>query len=799
MFRALVFLSLVFSLSAQESKDPAAGHSYHGGAFNEGPRQAARLLGGTGIVEFDVTTKSETSRQFFLQGLGQLHGFWYFEAERSFRQAALTDDEFAMSYWGMAVANIENEKRARDFLSKAYEFSENITDREKMYLDSFAARVGLPTDAKELAKFRTDKLKFKPKKDKKSRCGAYVKGLEKIILKYPKDIEAKALLVMNLWANARQGHPINSHVAVDSLANEVLAKQPLHPVHHYRIHLWDKKKADQALNSAALGGEGSPSIAHMWHMPGHIYSRLHRFADAAWQQEASARTDHRHMMRDLVLPDQIHNFAHNNEWLIRNLINLGDVDRAYSLARNMSELPRHPKYNSLKKGSSNYGRQRLFQLLNTFELWETAISLKDTPYLEVTDKRKEQVKRLRLLGRAYYSLNKTKEGDAISEELKELQKKIITEAIAAHEKKEKEKEEKRQKKIAEAKKESEKSKDAKPEKAKEEVAEVKEKDAKPKKEEKRKDTKLEEETADALKEMAIVKLLSTKGATEKLKSFKDLSGIDKWLQTQVHLALKENDKALKLSEKAYKDNKNEVVFMARHILTLNTLAKKDEAKKVFAELRKVSEYTKLSVKPFKDLAIVAKAFSYPEDWRLPMKKSTDLGRRPKVNSLGPFRWKPVKADSWVLPNSYGDLVDFSKLNRGQAYIVMFYLGADCLHCVEQLNAFAPKKKEFEDAGVKLLAVSLEGKMDLMKSVSKYSDDGKFPFPIVSDKALTVFKKYRCYDDFEKTALHGTFLIDGDGDIRWLDISYDPFTDTKFLLEESKRLLSQPKSLRYSKK
>ncbi|MCM8538070.1 MAG: peroxiredoxin family protein [Lentisphaeraceae bacterium] len=130
---------------------------------------------------------------------------------------------------------------------------------------------------------------------------------------------------------------------------------------------------------------------------------------------------------------------------------------------------------------------------------------------------------------------------------------------------------------------------------------------------------------------------------------------------------------------------------------------------------------------------------------------------------------------------------------------MFYLGADCLHCVEQLNAFAPKKKEFEDAGVKLLAVSLEGKMDLMKSVSKYSDDGKFPFPIVSDKALTVFKKYRCYDDFEKTALHGTFLIDGEGDIRWLDISYDPFTDTKFLLKESKRLLSQPKSLRYSKK
>ncbi|NJN70709.1 MAG: hypothetical protein HC801_10820, partial [Nitrospira sp.] len=32
------------------------------------------------------------------------------------------------------------------------------------------------------------------------------------------------------------------------------------------------------------------------------------------------------------------------------------------------------------------------------------------------------------------------------------------------------------------------------------------------------------------------------------------------------------------------------------------------------------------------------------------------------------------------------------------------------------------------------------------------------------------------------------LIDGVGAIRWLDISYQPFMETKFLLEEAKRLL-----------
>ena len=44
---------------------------------------------------------------------------------------------------------------------------------------------------------------------------------------------------------------------------------------------------------------------------------------------------------------------------------------------------------------------------------------------------------------------------------------------------------------------------------------------------------------------------------------------------------------------------------------------------------------------------------------------------------------------------------------------------------------------------------------------------------------------------EDMALHGTYLIDGAGRIRWQDVSYEPFMDTAFLLEESKRLLGLP--------
>ena len=84
---ALYFAPLALPAVAfgQDAAKPApgdlpAGHSMHGDAFNDGPRQKAYLMGGTGKINFPVTTKSPDAQAFFNQGVGQLHGFWYFES-----------------------------------------------------------------------------------------------------------------------------------------------------------------------------------------------------------------------------------------------------------------------------------------------------------------------------------------------------------------------------------------------------------------------------------------------------------------------------------------------------------------------------------------------------------------------------------------------------------------------------------------------------------------------------------------------------------------------------------------------
>ena len=98
---------------------PAAGHSIHGEAFDDGPRQKAYLMPGQGKIDFPVSAAKPEAQAFINQGVGQLHSFFYLEAERSFRTAAQIDPACPMAYWGMAMANVNNPKRAKGFLKEA--------------------------------------------------------------------------------------------------------------------------------------------------------------------------------------------------------------------------------------------------------------------------------------------------------------------------------------------------------------------------------------------------------------------------------------------------------------------------------------------------------------------------------------------------------------------------------------------------------------------------------------------------------------------------------------------------------
>lgn len=96
-------------------KKTAFGHSMLGDAFNEIPRQRAYLMKGMPHIDFPITTRSREAQRFFNQGIGQMHGFWFLEAARTFRKVVELDPACAMGYWGLAMANLDDDAESKRF------------------------------------------------------------------------------------------------------------------------------------------------------------------------------------------------------------------------------------------------------------------------------------------------------------------------------------------------------------------------------------------------------------------------------------------------------------------------------------------------------------------------------------------------------------------------------------------------------------------------------------------------------------------------------------------------------------
>ena len=749
----IVCLAGQFAWSADEASPSAVspehavkpGHSYHGEAFNEGPRRAAYLMGTTGKISLTITTKDPQAQAFFNQGVGQLHGFWYFEAERSFRQASLLDPDCAMAYWGMTLANVNNENRAKSFMAESVKRKAAASEREKIYIDALEAWYKAETG---------------DDKKRKTRIQNFVNALENIVHKFPDDVEARVLLSLTLW-QGRSELSIPGYFAIDALMNSALAVNPLHPVHHYRIHLWDNDKAQQAVNSAEKCGLSAPGIAHMWHMSGHTYSDLKQYFNAAWHQEAAARTDHAYMIRDVIFPDAIHNFAHNNEWLVRNLQHLGRAHDAVALSRNTIELPRHPRLNNLPGGkSAHFGRLRLYESYSKFEMWDALIADAKTQYLGPSDDHGELVKRRRMLGRAFFRKGDVESGKSQLSLLENRLKCVKQETASAVD-------------LAVAKARFE-GKDAKGVEAAENQA--------------KQPTNEKIRVLDrAIDELQGYVLLHEGKAVEALDRLKKATGLSDEYLAEIEFQAGKRDEALKAVQNLVNNKKNEVLPLAALIQMQWRIEKKDEARQSFEKLREISGAIDLDVAPFSRLTPIAMELGFGADWCKPRPVAANAAELPDLATLGPIQWAPSPAKEWSLPDAEGKPQTLAQY-RGRPVVVIFYLGHGCLHCAQQLQAFAPKVAEFEQAGISLIAISTDSPDDLKKSHERYKKDGVFPFPLVSDAGLVAFQQYQAFDDFEKVPLHGTFLIDGDGKIRWHDIGADPFMDANFVLKESRRLL-----------
>mgnify|MGYP001243237701 CR=1 FL=1 len=793
---ALVCLLLAASAPAQ---DPTPGHSRHGGAFDEGPRQAAfRMPGMSDQVHLPVAGLSNEAQAFFDQGVTQLHGFWYFEAERSFRQVLRLQPDCAMAYWGMAMANVEQKPRAAGLIAHAVRCSEGVPDYERRWIDAWAgyyriddaARAELRSgDAARTAAAVAALTERNADRGAPPLARQLIKDLEALVFAFPADVEAKAFLAVQHWHNHDwgQGIPIDSYAGVDALLAQVFDRAPLHPAHHYRVHLWDQEAAERALASAAVLGDTAPGIAHQWHMAGHVYAKLHRHREAAWQQQASARVDHAQMQRDGVMPFLIHNYGHNQEWLARSLSYVGHAHAALAVAKDLAALPRHPQWNTLDDHThiAADARRRLVSVCEDYELWQEALQLVDGGYLDASDSVAGEVLRLGLQGRALLRLGRIDEAQRVLDATGPLLAQARAARAAAVD-------------GAEAAAYAAKAAEAKVQEAMDEAA--------------RAPTDLVRAVLDLQRELRGESLLAAGDASGAVAEFEAIDGFPKTLLADALVAAGRPQQAADLLEKEVAARPHRVPTTARLFLACGALeaaqAAKGEApvsplrerlRELMGELLPVATVNgrppatplaarldiRRDVRPGPPLILRAEDGEplFPEEDEF----APDFGPRPPLGSLGPGRWAPFPAGDFDLPCATGGRRTLAG-QRGRPTLLVYYLGFGCLHCVQQLEALAPMAQAFADAGIDVLAIGNE-------SLAKARDDlaalgeRAFPFPLLADPDLAAFRAARCYDDFEQMPLHGTVLIDGRGRVRWQDVSAEPFTRFAWLLDESRRLLA----------
>jgi peroxiredoxin len=145
-----------------------------------------------------------------------------------------------------------------------------------------------------------------------------------------------------------------------------------------------------------------------------------------------------------------------------------------------------------------------------------------------------------------------------------------------------------------------------------------------------------------------------------------------------------------------------------------------------------------------------------------------------------------RAPALVLGDVWGQTWDMSAQVRDGPVVLVFYLGSTCMACVTHLTELDVATPRFRERGARVLAVSGDTPLFSLERIRKYGD---FQIPLLSDPGHAVAMTYGVWNVLPRvnngdgTALHGTFIIDRGGWVRWVHVGNRPFTDLEALLAE----------------
>jgi hypothetical protein len=270
MTRLICLFLLGIALSSRLAATAAQPHEAHDHAAVAG-RPPEQL----GKVSFPTSCDAKVQAQFE-RGVALLHSFWFSEGLKVFTAIAEQDPDCAMAHWAIAINRLLNPftgEAAPAFLRQgqaAIEKAKAIgarTQRERDYIDA-AALLYADAGSRRWAE----------------RAIAYEEAMERLVARYPEDVEAKVFYALALnFAADLNDQTYAKPLKAARLLEPLLPKYPDHPgIVHFLIHSYDfPPLAEKGLAAARAYARIAPSAAHALHMPSHIFTRVGAWDDSA--------------------------------------------------------------------------------------------------------------------------------------------------------------------------------------------------------------------------------------------------------------------------------------------------------------------------------------------------------------------------------------------------------------------------------------------------------------------------------------------------------------------------------------
>lgn len=296
---------------------------------------------GLSAVRYAISSRSAEAQAWFNQGLALAYGFNHDGAIAAFRMAQQRDPACAMCFWGEAYARGPNINAPMDPAAMAA--TRATLDR------ALALRAGASPSERALIDALAARYSADPQADRAALDQAYADAMDGVARQFPADddiavLAADAAMNTQAWDywDTDGRTPKGRAAAAIARIEAVLARQPGHPqaIHLY-IHLLETSTTPERAEAAAdrLARPLVPAAGHLVHMPGHIYYRLGRFADAMRVNVAAAKADEAYLAKaDDHGLYRYGYYPHNIHFIVTSAQMAGDKATAIAESRRLQRL-----------------------------------------------------------------------------------------------------------------------------------------------------------------------------------------------------------------------------------------------------------------------------------------------------------------------------------------------------------------------------------------------------------------------------------------------------------------------------